>query len=597
MTTPITTSQGMANYKIKPGDMLSRIAKRFKVSINDLKKLNTQIKDADHINTGDNLKIPGFSSHNVNTDTDISLNLIAKMYGTNAVYLREINNLLEDVLIQNGQVLYVPNKTSNDSNQKSTATLPTKDNRPPIKDVALGEIANNTKLSDKEKIKKLESTLSTININNGLTNPQVCDIQESILLLLIKKNNENPIKLFNKQNKNHSGIWDGIYGKSVKKFLKQITNKNTLKEALPVLLKVFRKQLLDEIPKLTIDPKVPPVDLVEKKEVEDVSPALKTELPFTPSELKNIFTDLKLVNELIQNSFMVSSQKVSPNVKPNSGNNEQLDSFKVNSRRYPLSKTQIVSLQKALYFHWLSVGDKKKAEQFMIENTIKSDKETNELIWDGGEGPSLRRNIGSYLQLTKNGNIFEGLMNELIDDFPDIPGIKKQNTSMLAIIPGKRGLHIGFNPNYFSEDSRDIINRANASIMTGKFNEYIGGDKAKRTGKDKADCWDYKTSIVGMNPNKRTKVRKDVPELIKNINDVNYKVGTAFHTNHCSLTGSGSSHWGILVKDKDDKYLILNRGTSFYFSNLEHFFRKVPKPWEANYATLIQKKFINYEVP
>lgn len=45
-------------YKVKVGDNLSNIAKRFGVSLNDLKKANPQIKNYNLIYPGDNIKVP-----------------------------------------------------------------------------------------------------------------------------------------------------------------------------------------------------------------------------------------------------------------------------------------------------------------------------------------------------------------------------------------------------------------------------------------------------------------------------------------------------------------------------------------------------------
>ena len=458
------------------------------------------------------------------------------------------------------------------------------------------------------KIKEINSNLeeinSTLNQNKGLTRDQVRDIQKAIFLILLNRKDTNNVNEFRRNNTIGQLKWDGFYGASIKKYLTEITGVEDLKEALPILLRIFKEELLGDMPKLTLNDQnhygFKPDNIVENdtnisapketekpEEIQDIEPIEKE---FSLNELSDIYSDLKFVNELILNKFMVASHSILKKDIPIHQKKEEAKAFNLKSYQYHLSKKQIVSLQKALYFHMINSGDTEKAKQFKEENM-----DANQ--WDGKEGPSLIRHIIEYSELNRNRNIFESLMCEIREKEPTL---KKVDTSILAVTTGKDGMHIGFNPAYFSKDSGDIINKINQVIMSGEFNEYIGTDEVEEAEKnginiDKRDCWDFKTSIVGHHPESRTKVKKDLPEFIQDLKNGKFKIGTSFHTQNCSLSGSGSSHWGILVKDANNQPIIIHFDQRINISNPEHFFRNVPKIGDRNYKYSIKNKHINFE--
>lgn len=103
-------------YIVKNGDTLWSIAKRLKVSLNELKKANNLTGNL--INVGQKLLIPKkITNPQENTyivQKDDNLYQIAKKFNTTVAKLKSINNLQTDKLAI-GQVLKLPNKITNDT--------------------------------------------------------------------------------------------------------------------------------------------------------------------------------------------------------------------------------------------------------------------------------------------------------------------------------------------------------------------------------------------------------------------------------------------------------------------------------------------------
>lgn len=105
---PVTT-----NYTVVSGDSLSEIAKRFGLSVDQLKQFNNLTTDTIFI--GQNLKLTGTQQTNQSTTTYTvqsgdSLSVIAKRYGITTTQLKQANNLTSDFL-QIGQRLTIPSTT------------------------------------------------------------------------------------------------------------------------------------------------------------------------------------------------------------------------------------------------------------------------------------------------------------------------------------------------------------------------------------------------------------------------------------------------------------------------------------------------------
>ena len=109
----ISSSSNVPNnvYIVKQGDTLWSIANNFNVSINDLKKINNKINNS--LSIGEKLIIPGKSnSENVNTTiytvkSGDNLYSIAKRYNVTVNEIKSLNNLTSNIL-SIGQKLSIP---------------------------------------------------------------------------------------------------------------------------------------------------------------------------------------------------------------------------------------------------------------------------------------------------------------------------------------------------------------------------------------------------------------------------------------------------------------------------------------------------------
>ena len=96
-------------YKVKPGDNLSGIAKRFGVSVDDLVRVN-KLRRADHVVVGEMLLVMTEQQatpvvHRVKPGENLTL--IAKRYGVTVDSLRQANRIKRDGLIRPGQELVI----------------------------------------------------------------------------------------------------------------------------------------------------------------------------------------------------------------------------------------------------------------------------------------------------------------------------------------------------------------------------------------------------------------------------------------------------------------------------------------------------------
>ncbi|WP_171051019.1 LysM peptidoglycan-binding domain-containing protein [Bacillus sp. BHET2] len=124
-----TAPSKSATYKVKKGDNLSAIAKKYKTTVSNLKKINN-LKN-DRIYVGQVLKVTGAgtaSSKNESSATKSSsykvksgdsLSVIAKKYKTTVSNLKKMNNLKND-MIYVGQILKVNVQASTPGKDKST---------------------------------------------------------------------------------------------------------------------------------------------------------------------------------------------------------------------------------------------------------------------------------------------------------------------------------------------------------------------------------------------------------------------------------------------------------------------------------------------
>lgn len=90
-------------YKVKSGDTLYSIAKKFNISVEKLKDINNLKSNL--ISIGQNLKVNDYGTYIVKKGD--TLYSIAKKYNTSVEKLKEINNLKNNTLTI-GNVLYVP---------------------------------------------------------------------------------------------------------------------------------------------------------------------------------------------------------------------------------------------------------------------------------------------------------------------------------------------------------------------------------------------------------------------------------------------------------------------------------------------------------
>ena len=105
------TNEEYINYTIKKGDTLSEIAKRYNTNVKELASINN-IKDVNLIYAGNTLKIPKNKQENYITykiKKGDTLTKIAKKYNTTVKKLAEFNNIKDVNKIYAGNTLKIPN--------------------------------------------------------------------------------------------------------------------------------------------------------------------------------------------------------------------------------------------------------------------------------------------------------------------------------------------------------------------------------------------------------------------------------------------------------------------------------------------------------
>ena len=150
---PKTNNLGIKNdniYTVKKGDTLYDIAEKYNVSINDIKEKNNLTSNM--LKIGQVLEIPNSSTGEVNyiVQKSDNLNTIANKYGVTVSDIKKLNNLKTNTL-QIGQVLKIPGSTN-----YNTYTVKSGD--------SLWKIANkyNTTVNKLKIINNLDSTVLQI---------------------------------------------------------------------------------------------------------------------------------------------------------------------------------------------------------------------------------------------------------------------------------------------------------------------------------------------------------------------------------------------------------------------------------------------------
>lgn len=119
-----STSDEYWTYRIKKGDNLSKISKRYGVDIGTLKNINN-IHNAKSLQIGQKLKIPAANGPSVITHTiqkGETLARISKQYKVGLSTLKGYNNIKNDRRLQIGQKIRVPLSSSNVLAKKSSQT-------------------------------------------------------------------------------------------------------------------------------------------------------------------------------------------------------------------------------------------------------------------------------------------------------------------------------------------------------------------------------------------------------------------------------------------------------------------------------------------